>query len=257
MISVLLIEDELPARKKLIRYLKELDEDIQILGEIDTVIAGIDFLKSGVPIDLIISDIELRDGIAFSIFEQVSLNSPIIFTTAYNKFWMEAFESNGIAYLLKPFNQEKFNAAWEKYLRISKIKDSKEDFLGQLKTLLGYRENLPKTTKSKLNIPTARGSYFLDMDEVVYFNAEQGVVFAFDRFGKKHILKEATLKEVEIHLETQNFFRINRSQVIQKQYVLGTERYSKNAVAVRMKGFQELLVCSQRQTPSFLSWMEG
>ena len=99
MIKILIIEDEIPARKKLKRFLEELDSTAKVIAEIDNVVSAVAFLKS-TSVDLIFSDIELLDGNAFEIYKEVSISCPIIFTTAYDQFWMNAFESNGIAYLL-------------------------------------------------------------------------------------------------------------------------------------------------------------
>jgi two-component SAPR family response regulator len=87
MIKVLIIEDEIPARKKIKRLLEELSTPNQVLAEIDTVDTAISFLKNNT-VDLIFSDIELLDGNAFDIYREIHLNCPIIFTTAYDQFWM-------------------------------------------------------------------------------------------------------------------------------------------------------------------------
>ena len=107
MIKVVIIEDEIPARNKLKRFISELETPIEIVAEIDTVEKAVVFLKNS-SVDLIFSDIELLDGNAFEIYDQVNISCPVIFTTAYDQFWMNAFESNGIEYLLKPFSQSRF-----------------------------------------------------------------------------------------------------------------------------------------------------
>jgi DNA-binding LytR/AlgR family response regulator len=86
--------------------------------------------------------------------------------------------------------------------------------------------------------------------------ATEGVVFAFDKTGKKHILNFQTLKELELHLDPSEFFRLNRSQVISRQYIEKLERVSKNTLAVKMKGYQELLVASQSNTPQLREWID-
>src|SRR5690606_41118398 len=111
MIKVLIIEDEIPARNKLKRFLNQQIESISIVAEIDTIESAIAFLTTN-HVDVIFSDIELLDGNAFEIYKQVQVQCPIIFTTAYDQFWMNAFESNGIDYLLKPFSQDRFQKAW-------------------------------------------------------------------------------------------------------------------------------------------------
>ena len=103
MIKVVLIEDEIPAKKKLKSYLAKLDSTIEIVKETDTVQDTLAFLQTQPQIDLIFSDIELRDGNVFEAYQQIHPDCPIIFATAYDQFWMNAFETSGIEYLLKPY----------------------------------------------------------------------------------------------------------------------------------------------------------
>lgn len=256
MIKILLLEDELPARKKVKRYLEELQFDVKIMAEIESVEEGVIYLQSQPALDLIISDIELRDGNSFEIFQEVQFPCPIIFTTAYNEFWMQAFESNGIAYLLKPFSLDKFKLAWEKFQVLTQQSSIQTQWLLQMQDLLGANSESKETFKTRFSIPTPRGSYFLETKEVAYFSAESGLVFAIEANSKKHLMKETTLKEIEHILAPNQFFKINRSELVQKKFVLGTERYSKNSVALKIKGSERLLICSQSQTPSFLNWIE-
>ena len=100
-INILIAEDEIPARKKLKRMLDGLDKPTTVVAEVDTVSKGIAFLESH-SVDLIFSDIELLDGNSFEIYKQVPVRCPVIFTTAFDQFWMNAFECNGVDYLLKP-----------------------------------------------------------------------------------------------------------------------------------------------------------
>lgn len=256
MIKILLLEDELPARKKLKRFLNELELDVKILAEIESVDDGIAYLQSQPHLDLIISDIELRDGNSFEIFQNMTFSCPIIFTTAYNEFWMEAFESNGIAYLLKPFGLEKFKQAWNKFQLLTQGSSNQAQWLQNLQVLIGNHGGLKQAFKSRFSIPTVKGTYFLEVHNITYFLAEGGLIFALDENGKKHLMRELTLKELEEVLNPNQFFRINRSELVQKKYVQSMERYSKNAIAIRVKGSDHLLICSQGQTPSFLNWME-
>lgn len=259
MIQVLLLEDEIPAQKKILKIIEDLGLAVKVVSILDSVHSGKQFFSSPRKIDLIISDIELRDGNAFEIFEESEIPCPIIFTTAYNQFWMQAFETNGIAYLLKPFGIEKFKGAWDKFLRLTQQPEDQFALIQQLKKMIS--DPIPgksgaKSFKSRLSIPNARGNYFIELTEVVYFYADQGVVFGVDQAGKKHLLREETLKVLEDQLDPMQFFRINRSHLIQKSYVLSTERYSKNSVVLKLKGMQEHLICSQSQTPAFVSWIE-
>lgn len=115
MIKIAIIEDEAPARKKLISYLNNLNIEYTIVTEIETISETLVFLKTNTEIDLIFSDIELRDGNVFEVYSSLTITTPIIFTTAYDSFWMNAFETNGIEYLLKPYSFDCFKNAWNKF----------------------------------------------------------------------------------------------------------------------------------------------
>ncbi len=251
MIKVLIIEDEIPARKKIKRLLEEMSTPNQVLAEIDTVGTAISFLKNNT-VDLIFSDIELLDGNAFDIYREVHLNCPIIFTTAYDQFWMDAFDTNGIAYLLKPFSKERFQKAWDKFLLLRNTEDVMIERIAKL-----MEQNfLTKAYKKRFTIRLHQGIYFLDTVKITFFEACDGVLFAYDILGKKHVLSESTLKEIEEQLDPSDFFRINRSELICKKYVEKIERYNKNSLAVKLQGHQEYLKTSQTMTAAFRSWIE-
>lgn len=254
MIKVLLIEDEIPARKKLKRFLEELDIKTEIVDEIGTVEMAIAFLQNK-NVDLIFSDIELLDGNAFEIYKQVPVSCPIIFTTAYDQFLMDAFESNGIAYLLKPFSKERFLKAWNKFLLFKNLTTNENRQLINLTEII--EKNFPnKSYKKRFTIQTNKGTYFLNVESITLFEASEGGIFAFDTIGKKYLLNESTLKEIAEQLNPLEFFRINRSEIISKQYVEKMERYSKNTLAVKIIGYKNYLKTSQSTTSTFREWIE-
>ncbi|MDD5150104.1 MAG: LytTR family DNA-binding domain-containing protein [Flavobacterium sp.] len=254
MIKIIIIEDEIPARKKLKRFLEELDVPTKVVAEIDNVATAVEFLKS-TSADLIFSDIELLDGNAFDIYKQVSISCPIIFTTAYDQFWMNAFDSNGIAYLLKPFSRERFQKAWDKFLL---FRNSPSDENKQLTNLTKLIEEkfVKQSYKKRFTVHKRSEFYFIDVDVITFFRASEGVVFAFDTTGKKHLLNEVSLKEIEQQLNPSDFFRINRSELISKQHIEKLERYSKNTLSIKMKGHANHLKTSQSNTAAFREWIE-
>lgn len=254
MTKILIIEDEIPARKKLKRFIEELDLSAKIIAELDTVQSGVDFLNAHKP-DLILSDIELLDGNVFEIYRQVSITCPIIFTTAYNQFWMDAFDGNGIAYLLKPFSKERFQKAWDKFLLLRNSRTEEQDTIANLTRLI--QQNFSeKSYKKRFTINTHQGIYFLETESILFFEANEGLVFAYDRQGKKHSLTESTLKEIEEFLNPSDFFRVNRSELIHKPYIEKIERYNKNTLAIKLKGYETYLKTSQSQTAAFREWVE-
>jgi len=254
MIKVLLIEDEIPARKKLKRFLQEVKESVVMINELDTVASSIEFLK-GAEVDLIISDIELLDGNAFEIYQQVTIICPIIFSTAYDQFLMKAFETNGIEYLLKPFSKERFNQAWNKFLTLRKSNTTDDQVLSKIQHIL--EKKLATTTyKKRFSINTTGGVYFLETENITLFEAHEGVIFAFDTSGKKHLLSETTLKILEVLVDASVFFRINRHQMVHKKYVEKIERYTKNTLAIKIGHHQEYVKTSQSTTATFREWIE-
>lgn len=251
---ILIIEDERPARKKLIRFLQELEEETEVVAEIDTVAAGISFLKTHAT-DLIFSDIELLDGNAFDIYRKVEVTSPIIFTTAYDQFWMSAFENNGIDYLLKPFSKERFHQAWEKFNRLKTT--SERDQLQASEMLKRINRMLEGTRfKRRFTVHHQQAMYFLDTDSITFFQVTEGVLFAYDSSGKKHILNETTLKEIEEVIDPEEFFRLNRGELVNKSFIERVEPFSKNVLAVKLRGYAKHLFTSQNSTAAFRKWVE-
>ena len=119
---VVIIEDEAPAFRRLQRILEELDSTIQIIEVLDSIKESVAWLEDHSNPDLIFMDIQLADGLSFEIFEQVQINCPIIFTTAYDDYALKAFKVNSIDYLLKPIDRELLGKA------LSKFKGLKEQF---------------------------------------------------------------------------------------------------------------------------------
>lgn len=254
MIRILIIEDEIPARKKLKRFLESLNAEILIVAEIDTVSSGIDFLKNQT-VDLIFSDIELLDGHSFDIYRQVAIACPIIFTTAYDQFLMNAFETNGLDYLLKPFSQERFQKAWDKFQLLRKSSSDEHSSLLQLTKLI-QQTITNKQYKKRFAVNARQEIYFLDIEHIMFFEANEGVVLAYDSKGKKHLLTESTIKEIEDQLDPASFFRINRSELVHKLYIEKIERFNKNILAIKIKGYENYLKTSQNTTALFRDWIE-
>jgi DNA-binding LytR/AlgR family response regulator len=242
-IEILIIEDELPARRKLNRYLEQLEEKNKVVAECATVEEAILFFENGGKADLILSDIALQDGNAFDIYQEIALKSPVIFTTAYDAHMLEAFESNGIAYLMKPFTFERFEKAWKKFLMLRRP---------EVESI-----TLPSATyKSRIVINTAKDSYLLEVASIAYFLAEEGVVKAIDRGGKSHLMGLTTLKDIASELDPGAFFRINRSELVSKTAIQRMERYGKNSLAIQVQGSAHKLVTSQSNTAAFREWVE-
>ena len=254
MIKIVIIEDEIPARKKLRRFIEGSDLDNEIIAELDTVRDSKAFLKIHQP-DLIFSDIELLDGNSFEIYKEIKVSCPIIFTTAYDQFWMDAFDSNGIAYLLKPFSNGHFQKALDKYVLLMKPQPNLQRPIEDLIRLIN--DNLSRNQhKTRLSCIGRQGIYFLETVNIVFIEADEGVLVAQDRKCKRHTLSVSTLKELENQLDPIDFFRINRSEIVNKASIENMQRYNKNILAIKVEGRIDYLKTSQNMTAAFGQWVD-
>lgn len=254
MIKVVLIEDEAPARKKLKNYLEKTGELIVIVKEIETVTEAITFFETSPEVDLIFSDIELRDGNVFEVYNQIKITAPIIFITAYDEFWMNAFETNGIEYLLKPYSFDRFKKALEKYDSLkSNLAEKQDDIFKKIDAYYQSKLDVQPVYKEYIPVKSSSGIYFLKVKDIVFIQADYGVVFAYDLTNKKHVLNQTSLKEIQEIVNPANFFKINRSELVNRHYIEKIHRYSKNTVAIHAKS--HILKTSQKNTASFNAWM--
>lgn len=232
----------------------DLDSQVEIIAEIDTVAGAVAFLRH-TSVDLIFSDIELLDGDAFSIYQEIPVSCPIIFTTAYDQFLMNAFETNGIDYLLKPFTKERLRKAWEKFSLLRNHPLEQHALLKSLASVIetGLEKKFPR---KRFAAQYQQALYFVELTDICYFEAREGLVVAYDYNGKKHLLTELSLKAIEDQLDPREFFRLNRSEIISKSHIEKVERYKKNSLSVKLKGCPALLSTSQTNTASFRTWLE-
>ncbi|WP_435261911.1 LytR/AlgR family response regulator transcription factor [Tenacibaculum sp. nBUS_03] len=258
MIKVVLVEDEMPARKKIKKYIEKLKHPVEVIKELETVEDVLAFFTNDPVVDLILSDIELLDGNVFGAYKNLELKIPIIFCTAYNEFWMNAFETTGIAYLLKPYSFERFEKALEKYLILNtgKVYESSNSvLLEKLNSYLNKSSQETKVFQGSFPVKTSKYTYFLKVDDIMYFQADYGVVFAFDKENKKHVLNQTSLKSIEEMVDSEKFFKINRSELIGRIYIEKISRYDKNSIAINILNSKTILKTSQNKTAEFSNWL--
>ena len=194
--KILLIEDEQLAVKKLTLLLQKIDATIEIVDSIDTVENSINYLDNNPLPDLIISDIHLADGLCFSIFSERTVTCPIIFATAYDKYAIQAFEVNGIDYLLKPVQEERLEHALEKYKKLVGYQPKDQHSLyEEFKSLLAEEKQDYKTrflckigNKIK-SIPTTSIRYFYSLDKMTFICDKNGNRIPVNNTMSKLIVK--------------------------------------------------------------------
>lgn len=250
--KVVIIEDEPPAREKLAKFIRRCDSRIEILAELESVAAAIRYFESRAAPELIFADIELLDGNVFEVFETCKISCPVIFTTAYDQFLLQAFEENGIAYLLKPFDFEKFAGAMRKFETLeNNFARANDAFLREL------RESLQQPRyKERFVIKTAGGIRLLETKQIVFVQMLNEIPFAFDAAGNKFPLG-ATLTELEKTLDPKTFFRINRSEIVNLDFIENLKSDFRDRLVVSVRNLNVKLVSSTSRTSSLRKWLEN
>ncbi|HJV18921.1 MAG TPA: LytTR family DNA-binding domain-containing protein [Sediminibacterium sp.] len=208
---VLIIEDEAPAAKRLIKLLEEIIPEMQLVDRLDSVERSISFLEKNPALDLIFMDIQLADGLSFDILSAIKIQTPIIFTTAFDQFTLKAFKVNSIDYLLKPIDQKELAEAIQKYKTLHTSAKPSADFSDKMLQLMA---DLHKTKfRERLLIKRGQQLNSLKTELIAYCYADGKLCYAVDRQHQKHLL-EQNLSQLETQLDPAQFFRINRNLLV-------------------------------------------
>ena len=203
--KVLIIEDELPAARQLGKLLQSQRPHFQLLDTLDSVESAVRWLKAQPAPDLIFMDIQIADGLSFDIFGQVNITAPVVFTTAFDQYAVQAFRVNAIDYLLKPIDPEDLSRALQK---VEQQPDSTLVDIAKLTHLF------TKTTyKERFLIKTGQHYIFLPTADIAFFRSDNGLTQAYTLPGKKHFV-DHTLEELERQVAPTDFFRISRNMLV-------------------------------------------
>jgi DNA-binding LytR/AlgR family response regulator len=207
--QVIIIEDEIPAANRLTKLLKGIDPAIEVIVVLDSVESSVKYLQSPKNIDLIFMDIQLADGLSFDIFQQIKIETPVIFTTAFDQYTLKAFKVNSIDYLLKPIDEKELQQAVEKYklLRHEKESDFSERMLKMFQEMNGTKY------KERLLIKRGQQLSYLKIETTAYCYADGKLCYAVDFNGNKYLL-ENNLSHLEEQLQPTKFYRINRHLLV-------------------------------------------
>jgi two-component system, LytTR family, response regulator LytT len=259
--TITILEDEPLAAQHLLDLLKSQLPEATLHGPLRSVQEATAFFNTHPLPDLVFSDIELLDGNVFALFERVSITCPVIFTTAYDQFLLRAFQGNGIAYLLKPFDGPQVSAALAKYetLKATFTTETTATPALPVAVLQQLREALQPTQtqyRQRFTVKLRQGIVLLKTEDIVCLQTDDSLVFAYDTTGRKYPLN-GTLTDLESQLNPTQFFRINRSDVVNIRHIERIEPYGGDRLAVRLLGQAQALVASNTRTPELRKWLEG
>jgi DNA-binding LytR/AlgR family response regulator len=249
MLRILIVEDEPLAAQRLIRLIKEIDDQVEILETLDTVKSATEYLRTHVP-DLIFMDIHLADGNSFSIFEQVEVKAPIIFATAYDQYAIRAFKLNSVDYLLKPIEKEELAHSLQKY------KDARPEPVSfDLKTIMETLQGKQPEYQRRFMVTSGEKIKSVPVEEIAYFFGQQKYVFLITRDNRRHIV-DCTLSQLEEMLDPDRFFRINRQFIIHFDAIQHMVAYSNSRVKVDLNPTPDMeAIVSIEKSRHFKEWL--
>ncbi len=249
MIRIIIIEDEQPAVEKLKQLLSRTGEPIELLSVAGSVEESVNWLVNNPSPDLIFMDIQLSDGICFEIFEAVKVNTPVIFTTAFDAYAIRAFKVNSVDYLLKPVDPELLKQALEKYK--SHYAGLHQDHISQMIS------QFPVQYKTRFLIKSGLHFKSVPVNEIEAFFIQERSTFLMTREAKLMDM-DYSLDQLEKMVDPDIFFRVNRNFLVNIHFIKDMIGYSGNRIKVKMEygNYDEPIIVSREKVGAFKLWMD-
>ena len=254
MLKTVIVEDETLAAKKLETMIKKYDSSIEILAKLPSIKEAVKWFNQNTAPDLIFMDIHLEDGLSFAIFELTSLQAPVIFTTAFDEYTINAFKVNSIDYLLKPINFDDLSRSLDKFYQFKKqFSSSPVDIKNILDSLI------PKESSFKTRFLINEGNNLLkiEINEVAYFFAHDKFTFLVTDKGKQHLI-DLTLEKLTQVLDPKLFYRVNRQFILSAKSIDSMSKYGTNKLKVSLipKTNIEVFVSMDKYS-NFKIWLDS
>jgi len=246
--NVLIIEDETAAAQNLQAILREIDPSIQVLEVLESIEESADWLRNNPQPDLLFMDIHLADGESFRILDRVDVTAPVIFTTAYDQYALEAFRLCSIDYLLKPIAVDDVKRALEKLQRLTGSERSA--YTPRIKQVVKeYEETFLIHQRDKI-IPLHR-------DQIAFCYTANERVMAYDFQGESYPI-DRTLETLQAQLPASDFFRANRQFIIARRAVQEITVWfgSRLSLALTVET-PERIIISKARVPEFKAWLRS
>lgn len=249
--KILVIEDERPAANRLRQLILELLPGATIFGHLDSITSSVQWLETNVFPDLIFCDIQLADGQSFEIFERVKVSSPIIFTTAFDRFAIKAFKLNSVDYLLKPIDPKDLAQAIQKF-QSQQVRPGIQ--LRQVRELLSPNAS---HYKSRFLVKFGEKIQSVQTEDIGIFYSEEKVTFLQTVEGRKYIL-DYTLDQLEAMLDPRKFFRLNRKYIASFSAIAEIHTYSNSRLKIKLANCTDNdILISREKVGDFKDWLDG
>ncbi|WP_288955856.1 LytTR family DNA-binding domain-containing protein [uncultured Polaribacter sp.] len=250
--NVLIIEDEKPAARRLNRMLAELGIEVQQM--LHSVEESLNWLQNNEHPDLIFLDIQLSDGLSFEIFEEIEVNSAIIFTTAYDEYALKAFKLNSIDYLLKPIDDDELEAAVNQFKQQQPTQSDVQVNLDDIRKLL--INPVDRKFKKRLSIKVGQHIKIIHIDEIECFYSENKSTYIHTKENRNYLL-DHSLENWQEQLNPEHFFRVNRTFIVHINAIKDIVAYSNSRLKLILHSYNEQeIIVSRERVKDFKNWID-
>ncbi len=247
--KILIVEDEHLAADRLKGLILDQEPETEVLAILDSVESAVAWLRKNPAPDLAFFDIQLADGMSFSVFEQVEWKGPVIFTTAYDEYALQAFRVNSVDYLLKPIEPDALQTALDKYKQVHRIPEI-PDFAALVKAI----SNRQPAFKSRFLVQKGEQWVSVPVADILYFYSEEKVTF-FRTADDKRYLVSQTLNELEGMLDPAMFFRLNRGFLLCHAAIEDIRSFFNRRLRIKLKYVKEPETVSRERLAAFRAWL--
>lgn len=250
--NVIIIEDEKPAARRLSRMLEKLE--VKVSTMLHSVEESINWFHNSEHPDLIFLDIQLSDGLSFEIFDEVAIDSSIIFTTAYDEYALQAFKLNSIDYLLKPIDEDDLKRAVHKFESRAPQSQNVQVNFEDIKKLL--TNPLERTYKKRFTVKVGQHLKMIPIDSIECFYSENKGTYIHTTDNRDYLI-DMTLEQLENELEPKTFFRISRKFFININAIKDMVSYTNSRLQIKLTTYkdQDVIVARER-VRDFKDWLE-
>jgi DNA-binding LytR/AlgR family response regulator len=249
--KAVIVEDEALAASRLEKLLSDVAPEINVVARLSSVKEAVKWFTLN-SADLIFLDIQLSDGLSFSIFEEVTVNTPVIFTTAYDQYSIKAFQLNSIDYLLKPIRKGELQKSLQKYNSL------KSAFKIDFENLLAGIQGKTESYKKRFLIQVGSKIKTIETTDVAWFYADGKYVF-LKTFAGQNYPVDFSLDKLENMVDPAQFFRINRKYMVNFDAIEGMVAWSRSRVKIKLNppaDDETETVVSIDRSPEFKKWLD-
>jgi len=254
--KVIIVEDEAPALRRIKRLLEDLDSSIEVIATADSIDSACSCFLKFPETDLAILDIELADGKSFEIFNRIEVKCPVIFTTAYDEYAIQAFKLNSIDYLLKPVDTEELNFAINKFKRINPTQNLQFDIKAVL-DIMNVSQLKNTSYKNRFLVKSGVKLVSVECENIAFFKAADKVVTLFTRVNSQYII-DNTLEELVEQLNPKDFHQLNRQYIVNINSIKSIQSYFNGKLKIKLYPIiDDEVIVSREKSAAFRAWMGG